>query len=170
VAELDTELITRSVITGYLSSARNESQVNLINAPAVAKSLGLVVQKSSVAISSPYTELIEVDVIKGSEEIVVAGTFLGSQPRIVHIAGHNVETNVCGQFLFVENDDRPGMVGTVGMALGAASVNIANMSLSRTSDRSRAVTVIEVDTEPPAALLETLRATPGILRVLVMSF
>ena len=170
VAELDTELITRSVITGYLSSARNESQVNLINAPAVAKSLGLVVQKSSVAISTPYTELIEVDVIKGSEEIVVAGTFLGSQPRIVHIAGHNVETNVSGQFLFVENDDRPGMVGTVGMALGAASVNIANMSLSRTSDRSRAVTVIEVDTEPPATLLEALRATPGILRVLVMSF
>jgi D-3-phosphoglycerate dehydrogenase len=74
------------------------------------------------------------------------------------------------QFLFVENDDRPGMVGTVGTLLGAASVNIANMALSRTSDRSRAVTVIEVDSEPPATLLETLRNTPGILRVLVMSF
>jgi D-3-phosphoglycerate dehydrogenase len=128
------------------------------------------VQKSSVAIETPYTELIEVDVIKGSDEIVVAGTFLGTQPRIVHIAGHNVETNVSGQFLFVENDDRPGMVGTVGTLLGAASVNIANMALSRTADRSRAVTVIEVDTEPPASLLESLRQTPGILRVLVMAF
>jgi hypothetical protein len=49
-------------------------------------------------------------------------------------------------------------------------VNIANMALSRTADRSRAVTVIEVDTEPPASLLETLRQTPGILRVLVMAF
>jgi L-serine deaminase len=58
----------------------------------------------------------------------------------------------------------------VGTLLGAASVNIANMALSRTSDRSRAVTVIEVDSEPPATLLETLRNTPGILRVLVMSF
>jgi hypothetical protein len=44
------------------------------------------------------------------------------------------------------------------------------MALSRTADRSRAVTVIEVDTEPPASLLETLRQTPGILRVLVMAF
>jgi D-3-phosphoglycerate dehydrogenase len=70
----------------------------------------------------------------------------------------------------VENDDRPGMVGTVGTLLGAASVNIANMALSRTADRSRAVTVIEVDSEPPASLLETLRNTPGILRVLVMAF
>jgi D-3-phosphoglycerate dehydrogenase len=170
VAELDTELITRSVLTGYLSSARNEAQVNLINSPAVAKALGLVVQKSSVAINTPYNELIEVDIIKGSEEIAVAGTFLGTQARIVHIAGHNVETNVSGQFLFVENDDRPGMVGTVGTLLGAASVNIANMALSRTADRARAVTVIEVDSEPPATLLETLRNTPGILRVLVMSF
>jgi len=96
----------------------------------------------------------------------VAGRFLGSAARLVPIAGHNVETNPRGRFLFVENDDRPGIVGTVGMSLGNASVNIANMALSRTADRSRAVTVIEVDTTPPASLLEKLRQTPGILRVL----
>jgi D-3-phosphoglycerate dehydrogenase len=62
------------------------------------------------------------------------------------------------------------MVGTVGTLLGAASVNIANMALSRTKDQSRAVTVIEVDSEPPTSLLETLRATPGILRVLTIAF
>ena len=54
----------------------------------------------------------------------------------------------------------------IGTTLGGASVNIANMALSRTDDRTRAVTVIEVDTEPPALLLETLRSTPGIIRVL----
>ena len=96
----------------------------------------------------------------------VAGTFFGTAARIVHIAGHNVETNPVGRFLFVENDDRPGIVGTIGTSLGSASVNIANMSLSRSSDHTRAVTVIEVDTEPPTALLEKLRATPGIIRVL----
>jgi L-serine deaminase len=58
----------------------------------------------------------------------------------------------------------------VGTLLGAAQVNIANMSLSRTNDRSRAVTVLEVDSEPPASLLDALRQTPGILRVHVMSF
>jgi hypothetical protein len=45
-------------------------------------------------------------------------------------------------------------------------VNIANMALSRTQDRTRAVTVMEVDSPPPAKLLEQLRTTPGILRVL----
>jgi D-3-phosphoglycerate dehydrogenase / 2-oxoglutarate reductase len=166
VSELDTELITRKVLTGYLAGAHHEAQVNLINAPAVAKAHGILVSKSTVALATNCTELIEVSAVKGDEVCTVAGTFFGKSARIVHIAGHNVETSSNGTFLFVENDDRPGIVGTVGTSLGAASVNIANMALSRTSDRKQAVTVIEVDTEPGAELLSSLRATPGILRVL----
>ena len=166
VSELDTELITRRVLTGYLAAAHDEAQVNLVNAPAVAKNLGLRVSESTVALATNCTELIEVSADKGDETCTVAGTFYGKSPRIVHIAGHYVETAPTGRFLFVENDDRPGMVGLVGTSLGEASVNIANMALSRNTQHTRAVTVIEVDTEPPASLLEKLRATPGIIRVL----
>ncbi|MES2657940.1 MAG: phosphoglycerate dehydrogenase [Verrucomicrobiota bacterium] len=166
VSELDTELITRKVLTGYLSAAHHEAQVNLINAPAIAKAHGINVSKSTAALATNCTELIEVSAIKGDEVCTVAGTFFGKSARIVHIAGHYVETNPTGKFLFVENDDRPGIVGTIGTSLGGASVNIANMALSRTSDHKRAVTVIEVDTEPPAELLEKLRSTAGIIRVL----
>ncbi|MEY4570333.1 MAG: hypothetical protein RLZZ398_1772 [Verrucomicrobiota bacterium] len=166
VSELDTELITRKVLTGYLSAAHHEAQVNLINAPAIAKAHGISVTESTVALATNCSELIEVSAVKGNEVCTVAGTFFGKSARIVHIAGHYVETNPSGKFLFVENDDRPGIVGTIGTSLGSASVNIANMALSRTSDHTRAVTVIEVDTEPPAELLEKLRSTPGIIRVL----
>jgi len=166
VSELDTELITRRILTGYLAAAHDEAQVNLVNAPAVAKSLGLQISESTVALATNCTELIEVSAVKGGETCTVAGTFYGKSPRIVHIAGHYVETAPSGRFLFVENDDRPGMVGLVGTSLGEASVNIANMALSRNPEHTRAVTVIEVDTEPPASLLEKLRSTPGIIRVL----
>ncbi|MGJ8633819.1 MAG: phosphoglycerate dehydrogenase [Luteolibacter sp.] len=166
VSELDTELVTRKILTGYLASASNEAQVNLINAPAVAKALGLSVTESTVALSTNCTELIEISAVKGDDEVTVAGTFYGSSPRIVHIAGHYVETNPTGRFLFVENDDRPGIVGVIGSTLGTAEVNIANMALSRNTENKTAVTVIEVDTEPTDALLKTLRETPGILKVL----
>jgi D-3-phosphoglycerate dehydrogenase len=166
VSELDTELITRMTLTGYLASAHHESQVNLVNAPAVAKALGLQVGESTVALATNCTELIEVSAVKGDETCTVAGTFYGKAPRIVHIAGHNVETSPAGRFLFVENDDRPGIVGLIGTSLGGASVNIANMALSRDPAQKRAVTVIEVDTEPPVELLAALRAAPGIIRVL----
>ncbi len=166
VSELDTELVTRKVLTGYLAAAHHEAQVNLVNAPAIAKSHGISVTESSVALATNCTELIEVSAIKGNEVCTVAGTFFGKAARIVHIAGHYVETNPTGTFLFVENDDRPGIVGAIGTALGKASVNIANMALSRNPANKQAVTVIEVDTEPPVQLLEKLRSTPGIIRVL----
>ena len=166
VSELDTELVTRTVLTGFLACAHEESQVNLVNAPAVAKALGLQITESTVALATNCTELIEVSAIKGDDVCTVAGTFYGKSARIVHISGHNVETSPSGRILFVENDDRPGMVGLIGNALGEAQVNIANMALSRNEDHTRAVTVIEVDTEPPAELLEKLRSTPGIIRVL----
>ncbi len=166
VSELDTELVTRKVLTGYLAGAHHEAQVNLVNAPAIAKSHGISVTESTAALATNCTELIEVSAIKGSEVCTVAGTFFGKAARIVHIAGHNVETSPVGKFLFVENDDRPGIVGMLGTSLGSAAVNIANMALSRTSDRKQAVTVIEVDTEPSTELLEKLRSTPGIIRVL----
>jgi D-3-phosphoglycerate dehydrogenase len=169
VSEIDTELVKRSVLSGYLSAAHHEAQVNLINAPAIAKAHGIQVTESTAALASTFTDLIEVSVSKGGETTTVAGTLVGKSARIVHIAGHYVETNPVGNFLFVENDDRPGIVGVIGSALGAASVNIANMSLSRNRDKNTAVTVIEVDTEPPATMLESLRATPGILRVLSFS-
>ena len=166
VSELDTELVTRQVLTGYLSAAHHEAQVNLINAPAVAKSHGISVTESTVALSTNCTELIEISAIKGDETITIAGTFFGNSARIVHIAGHYVETNTTGRFLFVENDDRPGIVGVIGGTLGEAQVNIANMALSRNKQEKTAVTVIEVDTEPSVELLAKLRGTPGILKVL----
>ena len=169
VSELDTELITRMTLTGYLAAAHYESQVNLVNAPAIAKKFGLEVTESTVALATNCTELIEVSAIKGEDVCTVAGTFYGKAARIVHIAGHNVETNPQGRFLFVENDDRPGIVGMIGTALGSAAVNIANMALSRSPDHARAVTVIEVDTEPSAELLEHLSSSAGIIRVLSFS-
>ena len=110
--------------------------------------------------------MIEISAIKGDETITIAGTFFGNSARIVHIAGHYVETNPTGRFLFVENDDRPGIVGVIGGTLGEAQVNIANMALSRNKQEKTAVTVIEVDTEPSVELLAKLRGTPGILKVL----
>lgn len=166
VSELDTELITRTVLTGYLAAAHHESQVNLVNAPAVAKQLGIQITESTVALATNWTELIQVSAVKGDESCTVAGTFFGKSARIVHIAGHNVESSPTGRFLFVENDDRPGIVGVVGTTLGSAKVNIANMALSRNAEHTRAVTLIEVDNEPSAELLAALRGTPGIIRVL----
>ena len=59
--------------------------------------------------------------------------------------------------LFVQNDDRPGMVGAIGTLLGAAGVNIANMNVSRNRPGGQALSAIQVDGDVPAAALDDAR-------------
>jgi D-3-phosphoglycerate dehydrogenase len=166
LAKKDTGLVSRTTLTALLETSRPDGQVNIVNAPAIAAQLGLDMVESTINAKTEFNELLVAELRKGDARYRVAGTIIGRSPRIVEMDHLYVDCNIAGRFLFVENDDRPGIVGVIGTALGVAGVNIANMDLSRTADRSRAVTVIEVDTEPPADLLAQLRATPGIIRVL----
>ena len=122
VSELDTELITRKVLTGYLAAAHHEAQVNLVNAPAIAKAHGISVtrihRRARHQLHRAHRSLRDQGRRASAPSPAPSSA---SPPRIVHIAGHYVETNPTGRFLFVENDDRPGIVGTIGTSLGSAS-------------------------------------------------
>jgi D-3-phosphoglycerate dehydrogenase len=156
------------VLTALLEASRPDGQVNIVNAPAIATQLGLDVTESTINAKTEFNELVVAELKKGETRYRVAGTIIGQSPRIVEIDKLYVDCNIAGKFLFVHNDDRPGIVGVIGTALGNAAVNIANMGLARTADRTRALTVIEVDSEPPAALLEQLKSTPGIIKVITV--
>lgn len=166
MADLDTELLTRSALSGFMEHAREEGSVNLVNAPAFAKSIGLRVTESRVAEKSEYRALLEVEVVKGDSRYGIAGTFYGEQPRIVRIGGHFVEANPRGNLLVIENEDTPGIVGLIGTLVGTQSLNIANMALSRSAKGMRALTLIELDGEPSPRLLQDLGNNPAIHRAI----
>jgi D-3-phosphoglycerate dehydrogenase len=168
LATKDTGLVSRTALMALLEASRPDGQVNIVNAPAIATQLGLDVTESTINAKTEFNELVVVELKKGDTRYRVAGTIIGQSPRIVEIDKLYVDCNIAGRFLFVENDDRPGIVGVIGTALGNAGVNIANMGLARTADRTRALTVIEVDSEPPASLLDLLKSTPGIVKVITI--
>jgi len=80
----------------------------------------------------------------------------------VSINSRPVEARPHGVVLVLENTDRPGMVGRIGTMLGNYGVNIATMSLSRNQAGGTALTVLNLDTAPDAALLEQIRASEDI--------
>lgn len=163
LAEKDTSLVARTALTALLGEGCNEGQVNIVNAPAVAQKMGLDVVESTINAATEYSELLVAELSKGETRYRVSGTIIGQTPRIVELDRLYVDTNISGHFLIVHNDDRPGMVGVVGTALGEAGVNIANMSLARNKKKGIALNVIEVDHPLGAEILETLRSVPGIL-------
>jgi len=165
IAKKDTSLVTRTVLTGFLEAARADGQVNIVNSPSVARDMGLDIIESTINAQTEYSELVIAELRKGDTRYRIAGTIIGQSPRIVEIDRLYVDTNIKGHFLIVSNDDRPGIVGLVGTALGTSGLNIANLSLARNKSEGNALNVIELDTAPCPELIADLSAAPGILSV-----
>ena len=112
-----TGILTLSVLKGIFGGS-TEEPVSYVNAPQLAEQRGLQVRESSTATSRDYKSLITLR--SGSHS--VAGTLitagLRTEPRIVIVDDHVVEVPPSTHMLVVRNDDRPGVIGIVGTALG----------------------------------------------------
>ena len=139
-----------------------EGSANYLNAPAMAEDRGIRVTESRPAESCEFTDLIEVVVGNDDERESAAGTFFGTQPRIVKLSERFVEVAPEGTILLLENTDAPGMVGQVGQWLGNHQINIASMSLSRNQVGGRALSVLNLDTAPDAEVIAGLEEIEGI--------
>jgi len=105
--------------------------------------------------------------VSGSDgEHFVCGTLFGAEDyRIVRVDGYIVEAVPQGHILVLHNEDRPGMVGFIGQMLGKAGINIAMMNLTRHKVNGKAISLVNIDSRIPDAVLEELRAHPSILAV-----
>ena len=167
VNEVDTTAITRSVLKGFLQIAGGDN-VNEVNAPFLAETLGLKITESRLSVPGDYTDLLELSAMSEGKSVSVAGAFFGVTPRIVNINSRPVEARPHGVLLVLENKDRPGMVGQIGTLLGSHGVNIATMSLSRNQAGGTALTVLNLDTAPGTELLAEIRASEDILTAQVI--
>lgn len=165
LGKLDTTLVSRGVLKGYLERPVGADQVNLINAFGTAENLGLRFTESRLPEPSEFTDLIEVQVGNATQTAIIAGSFFGGDPRIVKINGRRVEARPEGTLLLIENDDRPGMIGAYGTILGKNKVNIANMSLSRNVEGGTALTLLSLDSAPDNAVIKELENIPGVKRI-----
>jgi D-3-phosphoglycerate dehydrogenase len=161
VNEVDTTAITRAALKGFLQLAGG-SEINEVNAPAFAETLGLKVSESRLSAPGDYTDMLEVSATGEGRTVSVGGAFFGATPRIVSINTRPVEARPQGVVLVLENADRPGMVGRIGTLLGERGVNIATMSLSRNQAGGTALTVLNLDNVPSEQLLNEIRASEDI--------
>src|SRR5213592_3733843 len=161
VNEVDTTAITRTVLKGFLQSAGG-SEVNEVNAPAFAESLGLKITETRLSAPGDYSDMLELSASAEGKDISVGAAFFGITPRIVSINARPVEARPHGVILVLENTDRPGMVGRIGTLLGQHGVNIATMSLSRNQAGGTALTVLNLDSAPEERLLNKIRESDDI--------
>lgn len=167
--EVPTDPITRSVLKGFLEPVVG-ADVNHVNVLMQAHTLGLLVEETKSNEETDFSEWIHVAVHHDGQKASVGGTFFSTRhhPRIVRINSRPVEIVPKGVLFLMNNKDRPGIVGQLGSLLGKYSINIASMSLSRDAAGGQALTVLNLDSVPPAEFLAEIQKDPDITNVRVV--
>jgi D-3-phosphoglycerate dehydrogenase len=166
--EVPGEPIVRAVLKGFLESAGGH-EVNMVNARALAKALGLVVEEIKSSEELDYTDWLQVMAQSGETKVSCMGTFFGprQQPRVVRISDKPVEIVPEGVLLLLTNRDRPGIVGIIGTIMAKYNINIASMRLTRDVVGGRALTVMNLDSVPSLEAIEEIKSHPDISDVKV---
>lgn len=163
VTDHPTEPLTMALLKGLLSPALG-AMVNYVNAPHLARERGIRVSETRSCTSEGFSNLVRLSMSDANGESSVCGAVFSDRDfRIVQVDDYPVEAEPRGHLLVLRNADRPGVIGFIGQVLGEAEINIAMMNLSRRKIRGQAISLINVDSRIPEAVLETLRADERIL-------
>jgi D-3-phosphoglycerate dehydrogenase len=169
ITDINTDPIT-SVLISHILGAQTDS-VNMVNAMTVAESRGIDVKQSYDKTSKNWRSVINVIITTSERTRNITGTlFTGKEPRIVNIEGVPIEAALSEYMLFIRNDDKPGLVGNMGMILAESGHNIADFRLGRKDNGTEAVCLVSVDTPVTDDVLEKIRELPQIKSLRRLNF
>jgi len=163
IANEDTSILKASSLVGVLEEVSSE-KVNLVNAHLVAERRGLRILEEKISgDSESYGNLITVEIHTDSGPIMVTGTMLRNQLRIVRIDDYWVDIDPSNNYLLVtRHQDQPGLIGAVGTVAGECGINISFMEVGRQAPRGKAMMIIGLDDKLDKEALDKIRDIPFI--------
>ncbi len=168
-SELNISPVTIAALKGLLTPILEET-VNFVNAPFIAKERGIEVKETKSTDAGDYQSAITMRIKSPKKSLSVTGTlFSRRDPRIVKIDDFTVEIVPEGSMLFMYNNDKPGVIGNIGMLLGKNNINIARMHFGREKAGGRAISVVNIDSPVSEKILEEIKNLPHILDVKVIN-
>jgi D-3-phosphoglycerate dehydrogenase len=168
-ADLNTTPLTATLLEGLLSPVLET--VNMVNAPVIARERDIEVTEIKHAKAVDYQTRIKLTVTTEKRVRSVCGTlFGGDKPRIIDIEGIELEAELSPHMLFTRNDDKPGLIGALGSAIGEAGLNIATFNLGRDKPGGNAIALIAVDETVGEDVLNKVAALPHITQAKALKF
>jgi len=168
VAQLNAKPMTAAALAGVMRPMLAE--INMVSAPAVAKERGITVSESRQDDSPIYESLIRITVTTEKGKRSFAGSVLAGTPRVVEVKGMDLDSPFSPTMLYVNNLDKPGFIGALGIALAEANVNIATFNLGRVSAGDDAIALVGVDQAPGEALLTKIQGLPHVKEARALVF
>jgi D-3-phosphoglycerate dehydrogenase len=168
IVQYDLGPLTMSLVKGVLSPILKET-VNFVNAISLARERGIKISEAKSTNEEEFVNLIQLEIKTDQECRIISGTLSSNkQPRIVKIDDYYVELSPVGEMIFIQNWDKPGIIGNLGTVLGEHKINIAAMTFGRDKPGGKAISVLNVDSAISSDILEKIKKTENVLGVKVI--
>jgi D-3-phosphoglycerate dehydrogenase len=159
----DSSILAISALKGALVASGCED-VTYVNAPGLAAERGVSSSVTTTPESHEYRSMISLHAaLSNGKSIKIDGTLMGIRKteKIIAIDNFDLDLPPTDNLLFLRYADKPGVVGTVGNALGTAKINIAGMQVARESAGGSALMALTVDSPVSDAVAETVKKETG---------
>ena len=163
IAIHDSSILAISALKGALIAVGAE-EVTYVNAPGLAAERGMTSNVTTTADSAEYRSMISLRAATGSgKSMIVDGTLMGIRQtqKIIGIDNFSLDLPPTSHILFLRYVDQPGVIGTVGHALGQAHINIAGMQVARSTAGGQALMALSVDSDVSEDVLATIKRETG---------
>ncbi len=156
------EILSVAAVKGFVSRWCTEP-VNLINARIIAEDAALLVEEQRMPADQNFKNLLEVVAVNKENRVSAAGVVFGkSQARIIRVNDFSFDIEAAGHILFYRNDDKPGMLASVGAILADAGINIGALALGRKEKGSTALTAVNLDEPVSNHVLDQISNLRGV--------
>ena len=140
-----------------LLNRKVEQDVNMVNAKMVAENMGIVVEEITSAQSGSFSNMVTITIEGPNEKRLISGTQFEGNPRIVKLRDFQMDFTPEEYMLLLSYQDRPGMIGKIGMIMGKHDINIGSMSLGRREKKGEAMVILSLDSHVPSSVVQEIK-------------
>jgi len=165
VAEYDVTPLTTAMLKGLLTPILKDD-VNFVNAPHIASERGIKVVESKSKTSEDFASLVKLTVETLEGKNIISGTIFGkNMPRILRINNFYLEAMPEGHNLLIQNQDSPGIIGSIATTLGKNMINISRMQVGEERQEKQNVILLTTSSIASNEILEELRSLEKVYSV-----
>jgi len=156
IAEMAVEAVTLDFAIGLLQR-HFDIPLNMINVGFLAKERGISIDETKNVEAKDVSSSFRAEVVTDKGTRTVTGSVFGeTHLRIIEIDGYNVEITPQGAVLVIFNDDKPGVIGSVGTVCGRHNINICTMGVGQKLEEQKAILAVSLDKDPTPEAVEEL--------------
>ena len=155
----------RALVGGLLGMKPDDPRLPDAFAEAEKAGLTYTIDEIKLRDAHPNTAVLTLTSRTGRQLSLKAASVGGGRIRVTEIDGVPADFGGDSNTLIIHNEDTPGCIAEVTMALALRRINIASMQVFRAAAGGYAVMVLECDSHIPHALERQLAVMPGLLKV-----